>query len=93
MDGTYAFSRVQDVVINTPSVVTAYPNPVVSDLTIETNDLSKVKGIYLINAAGQKIAMSISSDKIDMSKVRAGIYILEVNQTNGAVSTTKIVKQ
>ena len=93
LDGTYAFSRVQDVAINAPLAVYAYPNPVFNDLTIKTQDISKVNGVYLINAAGQKMAMSIASDKIDMTKVRSGIYILQVSQSNGAVSTTKIVKQ
>lgn len=92
-DGTFAFSRVQNVFMNVETTLTIYPNPVVNDLTIETKDRKAVSGIYLINAAGQKTAMSMSADKIDMSKVRAGIYVIQVNQANGVVSTTKVVKQ
>ncbi|MCF2447463.1 choice-of-anchor A family protein [Dyadobacter sp. CY345] len=92
-DATFALSRFQNVFMNVTPTVTIFPNPVVNDLTIETQDRKQVSGIYLINAAGQKVAMPISADKVDMSKVRAGIYVIQVNQSDGMVSTTKVVKQ
>jgi len=93
LDGTYAFSRVRDVSVNAPEAVMVYPNPVINEATIATQDWTKVKEIYLINTAGKRIAVSTASDKVDLSKISAGIYVLQVNQLNGSVSTTKIVKQ
>lgn len=93
LDGTYAFSRVRDVAVNGAAALTVYPNPVVNQATIATQDWNNVKEIYLINATGKRVALSTSSEKIDLSQVGAGIYVLQVNQLNGATSTTKIVKQ
>jgi choice-of-anchor A domain-containing protein len=93
VDGTYAFSRVRDIAVNGAVALAVYPNPVVNQATIATQDWSNVKEIYLINTAGKRMALSTSSEKIDLSQVGAGIYVLQVNQLNGATSTTKIVKQ
>jgi choice-of-anchor A domain-containing protein len=93
LDGTYALSRVREIAVNGAPAVSVYPNPVVDLATITTQDWSKVKEIYLINATGKRMAMPTSSDQIDMSQVSAGMYVLQVNQLNGATSTTKIVKQ
>ncbi|MDQ6478061.1 choice-of-anchor A family protein [Dyadobacter sp. LHD-138] len=93
LDGTYAFSRVRDVSVNGVAALAVYPNPVINQATIATQDWNNVKEIYLINAAGKRMALSASSDKIDLSQVGAGIYVLQVNQLNGATSTAKIVKQ
>ena len=92
-DGTYAFSSIRNISVNAASAVMVYPNPVINEATISTQDHSTIKNIYLISASGKKIAVSADADKIDMSKVNAGIYVLQVNQLNGATSTTKIVKQ
>ncbi|MCF0056986.1 choice-of-anchor A family protein [Dyadobacter sp. CY356] len=92
-DATFAYSRVVEISLDLPSSVSVYPNPVVSQATIETPDWSKVKEIFLVNTAGKRISMSAASDKIDLSNVSSGIYIIQLKQVNGSVSTAKIVKQ
>ncbi|GLU56782.1 hypothetical protein Dfri01_62430 [Dyadobacter frigoris] len=92
-DATFAYSRVVEISLDRPSTVSVYPNPVVNQATIETQDWSKVKEVFLINTAGKRISMSAASDKIDLSNVSAGIYIIQLQQINGSISTTKIVKQ
>ena len=93
VDGTYAFSSIRNISVNAVAAVTIYPNPVVNEATIQIQDDSKIKDIYLISASGKKTAVSANADKIDMSRVSAGIYVLQVNQLNGSTSNTKIVKQ
>lgn len=92
-DATFAYSRVVEISFDLPSSLMVYPNPVVSQATIETPDWSKVKEVFLINTTGKRISMSAASDKIDLSNVSAGIYIIQLKQINGSVSSTKIVKQ
>ncbi len=92
-DATFAYSRVVEISLDLPASVSVYPNPVVNQATIETADWSKVKEVFLINTAGKRISMSAASDKIDLSNVSAGIYIIQLKQINGSISTTKIVKQ
>lgn len=92
-DATFAFSRVVEISLDLPSSLSVYPNPVIGQATIETPDWSKVKEVFLINTAGKRISMSAASDKIDLSNVSAGIYIIQLKQINGSISSTKIVKQ
>jgi hypothetical protein len=92
-DATFAYSRIADILMNVPETLAAYPNPVVNQVTIETADWNKVKEIFLISASGKQILMSATSDKIDLSNVSAGIYIIQLKKLNGSVSTARIVKQ
>ncbi|MBE9464154.1 choice-of-anchor A family protein [Dyadobacter subterraneus] len=92
-DATFAYSRVVEISLDLPSAVSVYPNPVVSQATIETQDWTKVKEVSVINTAGKRFSMSAASGKLDLSNFSSGIYIIQLKQLNGAVSSTKIVKQ
>lgn len=70
-----------------------FPNPVKDLLYINSSE--KIKNISFYNIAGQKIKdESVSkADVIDLSHLKSGVYILNINYENGTVQTEKIIKK
>jgi len=64
-----------------------YPNPASEDLFISTNE--KLLNYKCFNQAGQAIDVKIESNKINVSSLTNGLYILVVNYDNGS-SESKI---
>jgi hypothetical protein len=71
-----------------------YPNPVSDLLTIQTEH--DIRNGAITNLSGQVIktftGSSLTNNQLDLSELDAGIYLLQMNTTNGAVNV-KIVKQ
>lgn len=76
-----------------PNKAKIYPNPVKDLLHIKS--FEKIKNISFYNNAGQKIKdENISkTNTIDLSRLKTGIYILNINYQNGKVQTEKIIKK
>lgn len=69
----------------------AYPNPVSTNLTIESNN--KIVNAIMYNLSGQKV-ISISNTKtIDISNLSNGNYILRIEDEYGNVENKKITKK
>lgn len=67
-----------------------YPNPVNNELTISTD--KRIEQSRVFNIDGQIVLdRKTSNNKIDVSKLPAGIYVLEMT-AEGQVSRTKFVK-
>jgi len=74
----------------------AYPNPTNDFITLDFSDYDNTE-LYaeVFTILGQKIKVFeniSSSEKLDLSELTAGIYLLKINY-NGAVQTIKIKKQ
>ena len=55
-----------------------YPNPAKDKISILINNRQVIKSISVLNLYGQHITnLNNSNDKIDISKLESGIYILE----------------
>jgi hypothetical protein len=67
-----------------------YPNPVKDVLTISS--VKKVISISVFNAAGQLIKVNKDSDKMDMSRLSTGIYLIKT-QIGKEVQTFKVIKE
>ncbi|MFH0866812.1 MAG: T9SS type A sorting domain-containing protein [Bacteroidota bacterium] len=75
-------------------VVNLFPNPVVSELTIEIPDIKESQKIEILNSTGQIVYSSIAGFRkvVNMSDFPSGIYL--VKQTSKAgIAVKKIVKQ
>ncbi|MBY8963250.1 choice-of-anchor J domain-containing protein [Flavobacterium sp. D11R37] len=70
--------------------VSIYPNPVVNYLNINT-DGSELYTITIYDLNGRK-CLTGSGEKMDVSSLRAGLYLAEVTTQNGT-SVFKLVKQ
>ena len=69
------------------AVATIYPNPATSEINVITNSNEKVN-VEMFNLVGQKVYSEqvVNSTKINVSNMKAGVYMLKVNN-----HTTKVV--
>ena len=72
-----------------------YPTPVKEFLVIEYDEQA-LSEIVIFSLMGQKLksvaAKNTSSQRIDLSSLNSGIYLVKVNTTDGRTITQKIVK-
>lgn len=76
---------------NKPTMVSVsvFPNPTSDVLNIKTEEPIKLASIYSVS--GQKL-VEAKADVLNVSQLKAGVYILKV-QTNKGVATLKFVKK
>jgi len=72
------------------SSVTVYPNPATDFVNIASKE--KIKSIEIYSMTGQKV-MNSNSDKVNVSHLNKGIYILKITLGNGKTETRKIIKK
>jgi len=70
--------------------VAMYPNPVNDVLNIEIEN--EIKSIEIYNIQGQKVLQS-SNKQIETNSLNSGIYMVRVEDVNGAVATQKLMKK
>ncbi|AWH83712.1 hypothetical protein HYN59_00645 [Flavobacterium album] len=68
-----------------------YPNPVTDIATIGTGD-QQVKTVTVVNTLGQTVFEG-TTEKIDMSEMQSGIYMVKVEFGNNLSATKKIIKK
>ncbi|MCF0062546.1 ice-binding family protein [Dyadobacter chenwenxiniae] len=98
-DGTFAFSRIRSINLQSDNRTALYPNPVVDRLTVLTSDLDKIERVQFMNVAGKLMLdqkRSNSSNVIsefNINSFPAGLYIVKVTFADGSVNGSKIVKK
>ncbi|UGS20742.1 LamG-like jellyroll fold domain-containing protein [Flavobacterium cyclinae] len=70
--------------------VAMYPNPVNDVLNIEIEN--EIKSVEIYNIQGQKVLQS-SYKQIETNSLNSGIYMVRVEDVNGAVATQKLIKK
>jgi hypothetical protein len=75
----------------TASAVNILPNPVTDVANIESDGLT-VKHVNVINTLGQTVFTG-TTDKVDMSQLQSGIYIVKVEFDNNQSIVKKIIKK
>ena len=84
-----AFLGVQDNVVN--NTIDIYPNPVKNELII--NSSLTIQEVVLFNLNGQQVLRkSVDFNKVSLSELPTGFYMIEMKDTNGAVYTKKVLK-
>ena len=79
-----------------PGSVSLYPNPVSDYLSIETNHVIKLLEIYDLQGRLQKTLTPLvgsSLQKIDISALNSGVYVIRIGLKSGAVIDKKIIKK
>ena len=69
---------------------TLYPNPANSILNIDL--ISEIKSVEIYSLLGQKM-FSSTQKQLNISNLASGIYMLKVQDMNGAIATQKLVKE
>ena len=99
-DGSYTYSDVRKVELSEKlesniDLLSVYPIPAVSDITINWKGNGLIQTIYVYNTIGELVktidALQTESYKVDLSNWKQGIYFAEVISTEGQSSQTKIL--
>ncbi len=82
--------------IELKSKLSIYPNPFENFISIENNNTESIANISIINLTGQLVksfeAKQTPSQRIDVSEVNKGFYILKVKFKNGTSISYKLSK-
>jgi hypothetical protein len=73
-----------------------FPNPATSVLNIENKSINTEFSIVLQNSIGQQVmaaGLNEKTNKLDISNLPPGIYLLQIRDSNGTVFNHKILKQ
>lgn len=74
------------------SLISFYPNPVVD--FIHLSDTTELVSFEIITILGQKLLSgTISENKIDLTNLSSGNYIVLFTKTNGKIITHKLIKK
>jgi len=84
--------------IDFENLVTMYPNPAQDELTIESENLTKVKRITVYDNVGQEVKdVDVKSNEfvnsINISSLKPGIYMVEIQSTGATTITKKLIVQ
>ena len=80
MDGSYEYSRIISLRINSQSVVKVFPNPVTEQLSIQSE--IEINSVEVINASGVSLQFNkvkTSLFELDMRSFPSGLYVIRVN--------------
>jgi hypothetical protein len=94
IDGKTALSEVRKVVFGAEGSISIYPNPAMDQFSIVINDKTSVKEVRLTDVNGKVVyrAAEVSAE-ISLKGMATGIYLLQVEQNNGTVSSFKLMKK
>ncbi len=67
-----------------------YPNPTINVVNIEL--ASELKSVEVYSLQGQKI-ISSSSKELNVSDLSSGVYMIRVEDTNGAIANKRLIKK
>jgi hypothetical protein len=93
-DGTFTYSKVDQVAIEETSKITFYPNPVKSSCTVNTNSTTP-QSLSLLTLDGRMLQQNntfISGGSIDLSRYPNGIYLIVLRSTTGKSEVLKVMK-
>ena len=95
-DGRSTFSTIRTLIVGGNGVISIYPTPVHSQLTVVLSAENAKAQLQLVNALGQVMAVDASTSGtnriFDMGQLSKGVYLLKIWNGNKLVSTQKIIK-
>ncbi|WP_428657221.1 T9SS type A sorting domain-containing protein [Runella sp.] len=90
-DGKFEYSRIVSAKFNGEGIFKAYPNPVISTLTIELPVDHEPESACLLDLTGHKIK-EFSSKNLKLDDIENGVYMLQVKTKKGATFQQRILK-
>jgi hypothetical protein len=76
---------------NSKNEITVYPNPVKDILRI--SDIKGVKAITIIDTSGKVVKTTSATSELNLSNLKTGVYLLNLNMETRDVKSFKIIKQ
>ncbi|WP_431107429.1 T9SS type A sorting domain-containing protein [Winogradskyella poriferorum] len=86
------FQTLSDSELEMPyNTISVFPNPARDVITI-TSHHSSVESLYLFDLTGKLIIKTYGQEKLNISALNKGVYLLTINESSGKSFTKKIVK-
>lgn len=96
-DGYYDNFVITTGNLNTPSFennsLAVFPNPATNNISLSLSNNKEVSQVTLYNVLGQKSLITGKTQNIDISSLANGVYILQVDNTDGTTFSKKIIKK
>jgi len=98
LDGNYKYTTIIRMNMGKTIVLKAFPQPAISDLTIEHGVVAGSGSVSLVNSNGQVVKrVTISGDVtqtvVSLAGLNSGVYVVRFDNGKGQVETLKVVKQ
>jgi len=91
-DGTFAYSRVRSLTQENGPIAFVYPNPATEKVFLNASGKAAVS-VQVVTAAGAIVStLEPSQGYIDVSKLPAGIYLLQATYQDGSKGVLKFVR-
>ncbi|HPQ20505.1 MAG TPA: T9SS type A sorting domain-containing protein [Saprospiraceae bacterium] len=73
--------------------VSIYPNPTSGKLYVLSNDSSEIQNIKIYDSTGILIFETNEYDKLDISELNCGLYLIKITSNSGEEYLSRVVKQ
>ncbi|SDH13472.1 Por secretion system C-terminal sorting domain-containing protein [Dyadobacter soli] len=93
VDGKSSYSTIVPVRREESKFFVVSPNPIADAGEFKVDVPVKIKSWNLVNVAGQTVLKNQTGNKLNLSQLTAGDYVLEVYTENGDVYHKKVVKK
>jgi hypothetical protein len=93
-DGSFAYSRIVSLTFSDGAGAQIYPNPASDYLLIKSAEWKSVSKLKIISLNGQNVFEATGktlTNQIDIRRMDAGIYLLEISRINGQKELKKFV--
>jgi hypothetical protein len=92
-DGTFAYSRIQSIMVAGMVETAFYPNPVSDKLFVRLDHISGIRKVILYTVLGKEVysAASVPDSGIDVQGLTAGTYLVSITLADGTSYARKIV--
>ena len=78
-DGKETLSKVIALIINGKNKLKIFPNPVLNTLILEKGEIGEIGSYQIFNLLGQEVRHGSSTQRIDVSTLTRGTYLLKVD--------------
>lgn len=99
-DGKFKYSSIARIANGASSIVVmAFPQPVVSKLTVQHPIIRNTNSLLTISTADGRLVNSVKplagsmQTFVDMSRLQKGLYLVRFTDGEGATETLKVIKQ
>lgn len=92
-DGTFSYSRLEELYFENTDGVKAYPNPATDMVSLITEGNKKIQSVTATNLTGREYpAQLVDRTSVTIKNWPAGIYLLKLTTDDGVVTTKKVIK-
>ncbi|MFC2127116.1 T9SS type A sorting domain-containing protein [Bacteroidota bacterium] len=76
--------------------ISLYPNPAKSSFKVETKNNTSIEIISVYSVLGKKVTdnlVGIGSNEYDINNLSSGLYIVKIQDENGAITSIRLLKE